>query len=214
MNPPDDALASVSGGRRQAKITAKGQATRNRLLAAAQHELQERGTVEIADVAARVGVAQSVLYRYFGSKSGMVEAVVNRFYDEYDHAVFLAPIAPEASWLERETLRIEQEIAFLYRHPLGKRVAAGLLHEASATRVDAERQHQHAAMAARNIRHGQRTGELAPSINADLVGAAIIGALRAVLAKALSSTPTPSQTEVADILRLMSTPLLRPRTEP
>ncbi|MEV4126217.1 TetR/AcrR family transcriptional regulator [Nocardia sp. NPDC049707] len=195
-------------------ITAKGRATRKRLIAAAQDELRRHGTLEIADVAAAAGVAQSVIHRYFGNKAGLVETVVAEFYDDYDNAVFLAPLAPEATWMVRETLRIELEVAFLYEHPLGRQVAAGLLQEAAATRVDAERQRRHAAMAARNIRHGQHAGELPADINPDLAGAAIIGALRAVLAAALSLDEPPSRSEVVNTVTRLSQALLHPPGHP
>lgn len=184
-------------------LTAKGRATRARLLKAAQEQLRVRGSVEIADVAAAAAVSPSVIYRYFGNKFDLIHAVVTDFYDEYDESVFLAELEPGSSWLEREILRIEREIDFLYQHPLGPRVAAGLLHEPAATHVDAERQRKHAEMAARNIRRGQKGGELATTIDADLVGAAIIGALRAVLAAALSLDRPPSPAEVlAPIIQL------------
>jgi AcrR family transcriptional regulator len=196
--------------RRLAAATPKGRATRRRLLEATQHLLRERGSIEIADVASIAGVAQSVIYRYFGNKAGLIEAVVNDFYDLYDELVFLAPLAPGASWPERELLRIEQEVTFLYDHPLGPVVVAGLLHEAAATRIDAERQRRHAEMAARNIRHGQKSGELSRSINPDLVGAAIIGALRSVMAAALSSADPPSIAEVAETVARLSQALIAP----
>lgn len=184
-------------------LTTKGRATKARLLCAARNALRERGSLEIAEVAAAAGVAQSVIHRYFTNKAGLVEAVVTDFYDSYDEAVFLAPLAPEATWSDRERLRIELEVSFLYDHPLGPRVAAGLIHEAAATRIDAERQRAHAAMAARNIRRGQESGELPGHVNADLAGAAIIGALRSVLAVALSLDESPSREEVtATVMRL------------
>jgi AcrR family transcriptional regulator len=191
-----------------ARLTPKGEATRRRLLDAAATELAARGSVEVARVARRACVAQSVLYRYFAGKDGLVSAVVHDFYDQYDREVFRAPIKPAASWVERETERLRREIAFLYAHPLGRVVAAGLLHEAAATRADAERQRQHAKAAARNIRHGQRTGELDADIDPGLAGAATIGALRALLADALSRRPPPTQERVFDAARLVGTALL------
>jgi AcrR family transcriptional regulator len=179
-------------------LTRKGKATRERLLAAAASELAASGTVEIARVAERAGVVQSVLYRYFTGKDGLIGAVVHDFYDQYDSEVFNAPIEPEATWTERETERLRREIEFLYAHPLGGVVAAGLMHEGAATRADAARQRQQAEAAARNIRHGQRTGELDSSIDAGLAGAATIGALRAMLADALSRDPPPDRELVFD----------------
>lgn len=208
MNAETGTSSATNETRPSHPVTAKGRATRARLMAAAQEQLRQRGSVEIADVAAAAGVAQSVVHRYFGNKAGLVEAVVADFYDDYDNAVFLAPLAPQATWTEREALRIELEVAFLYEHPLGRRVAAGLLHEAAATRVDAQRQRQHAAMAARNIRRGQHNGELPAEVNADLAGAAIIGALRSVLAAALSLDEPPSRSEVVNTVSRLSQALL------
>jgi len=99
----------------------------------------------------------------------------------------------------------------LYDHPLGQRVATGLLHEASATRVDAERTRQHAAMAAKNIRKGQNSGELLAKVNPDLASAAIIGALRTTLAAVLSLPEPPSRSEVVATVLTTSEPLLQHR---
>jgi len=182
----------------QRQLTRKGQATRQRLLDIGRDELADHGSIEIAAVAERAGVAASVLYRYFSSKDGLVEAVVHDFWDQYSAEVFDAPVADELPWLEREVLRLRREVRFLYAHPLGRAVAAGLLHEAAATRVGAIRQREQAYAAARNIRYGQRTGELDPSIDAGLAGAAIIGALHAMLAEALSRDPAPPEHLVVD----------------
>jgi AcrR family transcriptional regulator len=183
--------------------TAKGAATRARLLAIAGEELAAHGTLEIATVAARAGVAQSVIYRYFDGKDGLVEAVVDDFYDQYDTEVFGVALSPEGTWLDREARRVAREVHFLYVHPLGRAVAAGLVHDAAATRVDAARQREQTAAAARNIRHGQRSGELDRAIDAGLAGAAIIGALRATLAEALARARPPAERRVVDaVLRV------------
>jgi len=179
--------------------TPKGEATRARLLAVAGEELVAHGTVEVAAVAARAGVAASVIYRYFDGKDGLVAAVVHDFYDQYDAAVFAVAVPPgEGTWLEREAARIGREVRFLYAHPLGRAVAAGLLHEEAATRADAARQREQVAAAARNIRHGQRAGELPRTVDAGLAAAAIIGALRATLAEALGRARPPAARRVAD----------------
>lgn len=195
-----------------AKTTRKGQATRARLLKAAQTELQAHGSLEISNVAAAAGLSQSVLYRYFGNKSGLVEAVVNEFYDEYDREIFLAPLSPDMPWLQRETLRIEKEVDFLYDHPLGQRIASGTIHDAAASMVDSQRARAHTAMAAKNIRRGQQSGELPGSVNPELVGAAIIGALRSVLTFALSAAEPPSRKEVVATIVSLSTALLHGHT--
>jgi AcrR family transcriptional regulator len=201
---------------RTRQLTPKGQATRQRLLDIARDELAGHGSIEIAAVAERAGVAQSVLYRYFQGKDGLVEAVVHDFWDQYAAEVFDAPVAPGAGtapdhdlpWLEREVLRLRREVHFLYTHPLGRSVATGLLHEAAATRACAIRQREQAQAAARNIRHGQRTGQLDPSIDAGLAGSAIIGALHAMLAEALGREPEPEEHLVVDAAAQLGRALL------
>jgi AcrR family transcriptional regulator len=193
---------------RAQQLTRKGQATRQRLLDIARDELAGHGSIEIAAVAERAGVAPSVLYRYFQGKDGLVEAVVHDFWDQYSAEVFDAPVDGELPWLEREVLRLRREVHFLYTHPLGRSVATGLLHEAAATRAGAIRQREQAHAAARNIRHGQRTGQLDPAIDAGLAGAAIIGALHAMLAEALGRDPAPPEHLVVDAAARLGRALL------
>ena len=193
---------------RAQQLTRKGQATRQRLLDIARDELAGHGSIEIAAVAERAGVAPSVLYRYFQGKDGLVEAVVHDFWDQYSAEVFDAQVDGELPWLEREVLRLRREVHFLYTHPLGRSVATGLLHEAAATRAGAIRQREQAHAAARNIRHGQRTGQLDPAIDAGLAGAAIIGALHAMLAEALGRDPAPPEHLVVDAAARLGRALL------
>jgi AcrR family transcriptional regulator len=202
----------------EAGLTSKGRATRARLLAAASEELGRHGGVEIAPVAARAGVTPSVIYRYFSDKGGLVAAVVDDFYDQYAQEVFGPSLEgddalpPDAGWTEREALRLRREVGFFYDHPLGRAVATGLVHEAAATRTDSTRLREHVAAATRNIRHGQRTGDLDPAIDAGLVAAAIIGALRTMLAEALARDPRPPASEVAATALRLGEALLRPPT--
>ncbi|MCQ4125243.1 TetR/AcrR family transcriptional regulator [Rhodococcus erythropolis] len=178
------------------ELSAKGQATRQRLLDAAVEYLAADGTVEVAKIAEAAGVSPSVIYRYFDGRDGLVAAVVDGFYDDYQERVFDRRDVPGTTWRVREAVRLELEIAFFYDHPLGRAVAGGLLREPAAAQVDAGRTRAHSETAARNIRSGQRSGELAPSIDAGLAGAAIIGAVRAMIGEALVRTPPADQRAV------------------
>ena len=190
--------------------TAKGAATRERLLEAAAAELAANGRIEIGPVTEAVGISQSALYRYFDGRDGLVAAVVERFYDDYESEVFARTDVPGATWIERERLRLEREVEFFYRHPLGPAVACRLLREAAATSVDAERTRAHGVQAGRNIRAGQRDGELDQDVDAALTGAAIMGAVRAMLAEALARTDPPAPSEVADTALRAGAALLAP----
>jgi AcrR family transcriptional regulator len=177
-------------------LTAKGHATRQRLLEAAGAHLASHGTIEVTRIAEAAGVAPSVLYRYFDGRDGVVAAVVEDFYDSYEERVFARRDVPGNTWQVREALRLEREIAFFYDHPLGRAVACGLLREPAAARVDAERTRAQGQAAARNIRAGQRAKELSTAIDAGLAGAAIIGAVRVMLSEALARTPPARQRDV------------------
>jgi AcrR family transcriptional regulator len=63
-------------------------ATRGRLLESARNELVERqGVLEVDSVARRAGVSVGLIYRHFGSKAGLVGAVVQAFYDRFEDEV-------------------------------------------------------------------------------------------------------------------------------
>lgn len=194
--------------------TAKGRATRQRLLDAASEQLVADGTIEVARIAAAVGVAPSVLYRYFDGRDGLVAAVVEDFYDRYEERVFARRDVPGQSWAIREAWRLAREIAFFYEHPLGPTLASGLTREAAAAAVDAERTRAHGAAAGRNIRAGQSDGELSSEVDAGLAGAAIIGAVRAMLSEALARTPPAPQDEVARIAVRIGVALLGDAQDP
>ena len=189
-------------------LTTKGQATRRRLLDAAVAQLAEHGTVEVARIAAAAGVTPSVLYRYFDGRDGLVAAVVEEFYDSYEERVFARRDVPGKTWATRETLRLQREIAFFYDHPLGRAVACGLLREPAAAQIDAARTRAQCEAAARNIRAGQRAGELSSSIDAGLAGAAIIGAVRSMLAEALARTPAGDQRDIVTAASAIGATLL------
>ena len=96
------------------KLT-KGEATRQKLLEAACQELIENeGALEVAKVAQRVGLSVGVIYRHYGSRAGLIAAVIEDFYERHDAYVMEVNPAPKASWAEREKFRIQREIGFCY----------------------------------------------------------------------------------------------------
>ncbi|WP_050625577.1 TetR/AcrR family transcriptional regulator [Bradyrhizobium viridifuturi] len=69
--------------------------TRDRLLAAAQQELIEgHGHLEMQAVAKRARVSVGLAYHHFGSKAGLIAAVVEDFYQRLDEARSAAPSCP------------------------------------------------------------------------------------------------------------------------
>ncbi len=186
------------------QLTDKGRRTRRRLLEAAEEELLAHGHIEVTKVAARAGSSLGLLYRYFTDKDALVAAVVDRFYDRYEAAVFSTPAPSGVRWLDHESDRIEREVTFLYAEPLSVRIVGGTPAEPAAALADARRLARHITMAARNIEHGRTRGEIVASVEPQLAAAAIIGGLRASLAVALTEGSSMTAEQVVDTVRKIS----------
>ncbi|MQA83377.1 MAG: TetR family transcriptional regulator [Streptosporangiales bacterium] len=110
--------------------TGKGRGTRARLLVAArQQTLANGGTLEVATVAEAAGVVPSVVYRYFGSKAGLVTALIDDFFDRFHERVLDVDLREHGSWAQRERRRLESGVRFHYEEPLAVVIYALLARE-------------------------------------------------------------------------------------
>ncbi len=198
---------------RPRRLTEKGRQTRVRLIEAAEAELLEHGRIEVTKVAERAGASLGLLYRYFDDKHSLVAAVVDRFYDRYEQAVFSTPAPADARWLDHEASRIEAEVAFLFGEPLSRRIVGGTPTEPAAAHADGLRLRRHIDLAARNIEHGLRRGEISVAVEPRLAAAAIIGGLRSCLAVALADGSAMQPDQVVDTVTSISAALITSRLE-
>ena len=196
------------------QLTEKGRRTRARLLEAAEEELLEHGRIEVTRVAERADASLGLLYRYFDHKDALVTAVVDRFYDRYEEAVFSTPAPVGARWLDHESERIENEVRFLFSEPTSRRIVGGTPAEPAAAHADARRLNHHIEMAARNIEHGRSRGEISASVDPRLAAAAIIGGLRSCLAVALAPGSSMRPEQVVNTVRSISAALVIERPCP
>jgi AcrR family transcriptional regulator len=181
--------------------TRRGAASRTRLIAAATAELIERdGTLEVMSVAARARVSVGLIYRWFDSKTGLVAAVVDDFYDRLDATVFDPDPAPGGTWAERERKRTELAVAFHYDDPLAHVVLSRLAREPQVASIEADRVDRHVSAATRNLERGQKRGEIPKDLDPELVGAMVLGGIREVLRHALARDPRPAREPVIDEL--------------
>jgi AcrR family transcriptional regulator len=181
--------------------TARGAASRTRLLHAAAYELIERdGSLEVMSVAARARVSVGLIYRWFDSKAGLLAAVVDDFYDRVDAAVFDLDPVPEGTWGERERKRTELAVAFHYDDPLAPIVLSRLAREPGVAAVEGARIDRHIEAATRNLERGQERGEIPRELDPELVGAMVLGGIREVLRHALQRDPRPPRQAVTDEL--------------
>ena len=178
------------------------------MLEAAEAELLEHGRIEVTGVAERAAASLGLLYRYFDDKDALVAAVVDRFYDRYEEAVFATPAPAGVRWLEHEFERIETEVEFLFEEPLSQRIVGGISAEPAAAHVDARRLGTHIDMAARNIEHGLRRDEIVVAVAPQLAAAAIIGGLRSCLAVALADGSSARSEHVVDPVRRISAAII------
>jgi AcrR family transcriptional regulator len=101
--------------------------TRKKLVCAAQEELiQGQGHLEMQAVARRAQVSVGLAYHHFGSKAGLIAAVVEEFYSRLDEAAFSGAKLPSETWADRERERIAAYVAFHYDHPFAHLVIGTL----------------------------------------------------------------------------------------
>jgi AcrR family transcriptional regulator len=186
-----------------ASASATGYGTgRERLLEAARDLLiASGGDLDVEAVAARAGVSKSLIWRHFGNRSGLLEAVVQEFWDGYDDALADAHLTPGADWGDREHDRLRHLVDFLLDHPLAPVVLGHVEGDAALHRlIKAGRLKRHIRLAARNIRRGQEAGAIDPTLDADLVAAMIVGGIHQALTLALTGSRRPGRARLTETL--------------
>jgi AcrR family transcriptional regulator len=101
--------------------TAEGEATRERLYAAAIELIGERGyeAATLRDVAARAGVSPGLLYRYFPSKRAVVLALYDALSDSFARQA--AEMPPRGRWRDRFLDTLELSLRVLGPHRVSLR---------------------------------------------------------------------------------------------
>ena len=181
------ARSSVSA----AKRTARGESTRERILEAARAEIiASQGGMQLAAVAKRAGVSPGLPYRYFESKSALLVAVVQSFFDAVDDTVY-RPVFEEVSpdWWEREKARIAALVGFFYDEPLGAFIVTQLAGDAAVVEARHTRMTRQIRGAARNVKTGKKLGRVPAHIDEQIGGALLMGGVYEAIDLALTSKP-------------------------
>jgi AcrR family transcriptional regulator len=185
------------------RTEARRAAAREAIVTAAR-ELIARGgyrEAQVAAVAARAGVATGTVYRHFPSKADLFAEVFRQVSAREVDAARAAAGAAGDTAAARLAAAIE---AFARRALRARRQAYALLAEPVDPAVEAERlrfRRAHAEHFAAIVAAGVDAGELPPQ-NADLAGAALVGALAEALVGPLSEmAPSPDPDAlVADLV--------------
>lgn len=165
-------------------------AAQERLLRAAAEELVATGDLEVAAVARRAGVSVGLPYHYFGTRSGLLIAVVNDFYDRLGAACALR-VYDAPTWAAREQQRIRDWVRFLYDEPLAPVVLAGLTGDGQVAAAQSRMLQRLVELGARNIAQGQRDGEIVADRDPEMLAAATLGGTHAIAAVALGRKRRP-----------------------
>jgi AcrR family transcriptional regulator len=181
--------------------TQKGRATRERLLACARDiAMANDGHVEIAWVAEAAGVVPSLVNRYFGSRAGLISALLDDFFGRLRAEVFDLNLDDQGTWAQHERIRLEKGVHFHYTDPAAVVIYTGLSREPEVALTENRHIDRVVKRAAASIRRGQKRGELPSSIDPELAGAAMFGAMQRVMVTALGRTPRPRPDRVVEIL--------------
>ncbi len=173
--------------------------TRARLVRAAQEELiQNHGHLEMQAVAKRAQGSVGLAYHHFGSKAGLIAAVVDAFYSRLDAEVFNDACRPSESWANRERRRIASYIAFHYEHPFAPLVFGALSRAPEVLDVERAFTNRQLAGGARMLEAAQREGFVPDHIDSHRTIALMVGGIRQALIGALMSEQRPDPEKLTD----------------
>ncbi len=180
-------------------MDATGLGTRQRLLSAAQDELIEgHGHLEMQAVARRAQVSVGLAYHHFGSKGGLIAAVVDDFYERLDQAAFGGAKLSARNWADREKQRIGAYVAFHYDHPFAPLVIGPLSRASEVLDVETAFTSRQLAAGARMLEAAQRDRIVPADIDPHLTIALMIGGIRQALIGALTGERRPDPAQLTD----------------
>jgi len=190
--------------------------TAERLIRAAQEELiHGQGLLEMQAVAKRAKVSVGLAYHHFGSKAGLIAAVVEGFYNRLEDAAFSPSKLMSPDWVGREKERIAAYISFHYDHPFAPLVVGALSRAAEVLDVEQAFTKRQLAAGAYNLRAGQRAGVIPADLDPRLTIALMIGGIRQALISALKSSHRPDRDALTDKIWVFVAGALRlPATQP
>lgn len=180
------------------KRTKRGESTRERLLEAARREIIEGGGgMELAAVARRAKVSPGLPYKYFASKSALLVAVVEAFYDALDEECY-KPTFEEISdsWWACEVHRIEKMVDFFYRDRLGPFIVSQLAGGAAVMESQQRRVSQQLRGARANVKKGKELGYVPAHIDEEICAALLMGGVYQAIIHALRQEPPLPQSRV------------------
>lgn len=157
--------------------------------------MENEGVAEIGAIAKRAGVSAGLAYHHFGSKDGLVAAVVEAFYARYTAVVNAR--YEGASWAEREIQRTRETVRFLIRDPFTATLFGPLGRSSAVVHAESACMAELVELGARNIAQGQRDGDLPRQVDPKMGAAFVLGGMRQAVSVALLAEPQPDPITLA-----------------
>lgn len=173
-------------------LSRRAAATHRRLLEAAAEELIETGDVEVAAVARRAGMSVGLPYRYFGTRSGLMSALLADFYDRLVADTVLADHQGD-TWLERWRAQVRTWVDRVYDDPLSPVVLGRMVGDAEVAAMEARCIRQVVATGVKHIAAGQAEGAVAADRDPEMLSAGVVGGMRAIFTVVLDKNPRPDR---------------------
>ena len=179
--------------------TPRGRQTREKLIDAARGALIEgEGAAEITDIARRAGVSAGLAYHHFGSKDGLLSAVVEEFYDRYVR-VANTHFRGE-TWAQREAQRVQAVVRFFIDEPFTRTLFGPMGRSSAVVHAESHCMATLIARGARNIAQGQADGDLPRQADPHIAAAFVLGGLRQALSLALLDDPAPDAEQLGQAI--------------
>lgn len=161
-------------------------------------------------MARRAGTSVGLPYRYFGSRSGLLGAVLTDFYDRLDDAVMERKF-PGEHWMDREHARLIAWVNFLYDDPLTAIALGRGTGDAEVASVALGHLQRAIELGTRNMAHGQRTGDVPADRDPALLAAAVLGGVHITVVSAVTAQPrTDRQLVITELWRFIAGAIGRP----
>ncbi|WP_171407678.1 TetR/AcrR family transcriptional regulator [Acinetobacter tianfuensis] len=154
------------------------------ITAANEVMIEGNGHIEMAEVARRAEVSIGLAYHYFGSKAGLIAAVVEAFYDKLDADVLFSA-SSESDWLKREWERTLSLAVFYQNNPLSAVILGSLRRESIVVEIEQARIAAQVEEGTRNFQKGQRQGVIRQDIAAHDLASFVLGGVRELMRSAL-----------------------------
>jgi AcrR family transcriptional regulator len=173
-------------------VTAKGAATRRRIVEAAAAEIRERGlnVTTLEDVCRRSGTGKSQLFHYFPEGREQLLLAVAELEAEHvfhDQQPYLSELTSRAAWKRWRDVVVETSRSQGLHCPLGVLIADMGRHSPAAQAVTVQLVRQWQECVRTGIEATQAAGEANPALDADRTAAAVIAAIQGGVSVLLST---------------------------